>query len=89
LIIREDEMAYEVKVYSTPTCPHCMKTKQFLDEKQVAFQNIDVTKDRAALDEMVNKTGQLAVPVIEIDGQIKVGFNQAWLEEKLGIAGQK
>ena len=82
-------MAHEVKVYSTPTCPHCIRTKQFLDEKQVTYQNIDVTKDRAALDEMVNKTGQLAVPVVEIDGQIKVGFNQTWIEEKLSIAGQQ
>ena len=78
-------MAHEVKVYSTPTCPHCLRTKQYLDDNRIVYQNIDVTKDRATLDEMLKKTGQLAVPVIDIDGQINVGFDKNWVDEKLGL----
>jgi len=78
--------AKEVKVYSTPTCPWCNKTKQLLDENKIPYQNLDVASDKAARDEMVNKSGQLSVPVVDIDGDILVGFDEKWLRQKLNLA---
>ncbi len=75
----------EVKVYSTPTCPWCKKTKKFLKDNGIAYQDFDVGADRAAREEMVRKTGQMGVPAIEIDGDIVVGFDEGWLKQKLGL----
>ena len=77
--------AKEVKVYSTPTCPWCKKAKQFLDANKVIYQDFNVAQDRAARDEMVKKSSQTAVPVIIIDGEIVVGFNEPALKTKLDI----
>lgn len=74
-----------VKVYSTPTCPYCKLTKDFLKEKGIAFAEIDVASDSAAANEMVKKSGQMGVPVVDIDGQIIVGWNKNALEEALGL----
>jgi glutaredoxin len=57
----------------------------FLDEHNIAYQDVDVATDSAAREEMVKKTGQMAVPVIEIDGEFTIGFNEALLKEKLGL----
>lgn len=78
-------MAHQVKVYSTTTCPWCKRTKQFLDDNKVTYQSIDVATDKAARDEMVSKTGQLGVPVIDVDGELSVGFDEKWLKEKLNL----
>ena len=75
----------EVKVYSTPTCPWCKKAKQFLDANKVTYQDFNVAQDHAARDEMVKKSSQTAVPVIIIDGEIVVGFNELALKTKLDI----
>ena len=64
-------MAKQVKVYSTPTCPYCHKAKDFLNEKKVEFDDIDVAENQG-------------VPVLDIDGKIIVGFDQEALEEALG-----
>jgi glutaredoxin 3 len=77
--------AKEVNVYSTPTCPWCKRAKQFLDANGVAYQDFDVAQDRAARDEMVKKSSQTSVPVIIIDGEIVVGFNEPVLKTKLGL----
>jgi glutaredoxin 3 len=77
--------AKEVKVYSTPTCPWCKKAKQFLDANKVTYQDFNVAQDSAARDEMVKKSSQTAVPVIIIDGEIVVGFNEPALKTKLGL----
>lgn len=74
-----------VKVYSTPTCPYCKLTKDFLKEKGIAFADIDVSSDPAAANEMVKKSGQMGVPVCDIDGAIIVGWNKSALEEALGL----
>jgi len=79
-------MAKDVKVYSTPTCPWCRKTKQWLDANNIAYQDFDVAQDHAARDDMVKQSSQTAVPTIIIDGEIVVGFNESALKEKLGIA---
>ena len=78
-------MAHQVKVYSTPTCPWCKRTKQFLDDNKVPYQSLDVAADKAARDEMIAKTGQLSVPVIDIDGELSVGFDEKWLKGKLKL----
>ncbi len=74
----------KVTVYSTPTCPHCKHAKDFLKEKNVEFEDVDVSADRDKAKEMVEKSGQMGVPVIDVDGKIVVGFDQAKLEEMIG-----
>ena len=78
-------MAREVKIYSTPTCPWCMKTKKFMDDNKVTYQNVDVSTDKAGREEMIAKSGQMAVPVVEINGEITVGFDEKWLKQKLNL----
>ncbi|MDD2688712.1 MAG: glutaredoxin family protein [Candidatus Omnitrophica bacterium] len=78
-------MDKQVKVYSTPTCPWCMRTKQFLKENNINFQDIDVSSNQAAAEEMVQKSGQMGVPVLDIDGQIIVGFDKEKIKQSLGI----
>ena len=56
-----------------------------LDANKVQYVNVDVSQDRAARDEMVNKTGQLGVPVVDIDGELTVGYDEKWIKEKLGL----
>ena len=75
----------QVKVYSTATCPWCAKTKSFLTTNGIEFQDLDVGKDKAARDEMVDKSGQMGVPVIDIDGSLIIGFQESILREKLGL----
>jgi glutaredoxin len=57
-----------------------------LDENKVAYRELDVARNKIARDEMVTKTGRLAVPVIEIDGEVSVGYNEKWLKEKLNLS---
>ena len=70
-----------VKVYSTPTCPWCMKTKEFFKANKVKFEDIDVSSNTAAAREMVKKSGQMGVPVIDFNGEIIVGFDQEKLKK--------
>lgn len=72
-----------IKIYSTPTCPYCTKAKEFLKEKGIEFEDIDVASNQDAAKEMIEKSGQMGVPVIDIDGKILIGFDQAKLEEAL------
>ena len=65
-----------VKIYSSPACPYCFTLKDFLKEKGIGFEEIDVSKDEKARDEMIKKSGHLEAPIIEIDGQIVVGFDK-------------
>jgi glutaredoxin 3 len=78
-------MAKSVKVYSTSTCPWCIRVKQFLKENNIEFQNLDVSGDQLAVDEMIAKTGQMGVPVVDIDGEIIVGFDKDRIKQLLGI----
>lgn len=74
-----------VKVYSTPTCPYCKIAKSWLAENHVEFEAIDVSVNQAAAQEMISKSGQLGVPVIDIDGKIVVGFDKRKLMSALGL----
>ncbi len=78
-------MAKSVIVYSTPTCPWCIRAKQFLKENNVPFLDWDVSVDKLAAEEMVKKSGQMGVPVIDIDGQIIIGFDKDKIKQLLGI----
>lgn len=75
----------KVIVYSTPTCPWCTKVKDYLDSKDVPYEHFDVSKDREKAMEMVKKSGQQGVPVIDIDGSIVVGFDQNSINNLLGL----
>ena len=74
-----------VKVYSTPTCPFCLRVKQYLKDNSVEFEDIDVSADQARVKEMVQKSGQMGVPVVDIEGDIVVGFDKGKIAEKLGL----
>jgi glutaredoxin 3 len=76
----------KITIYSTPTCTYCKMAKEFLNENHVAFDDINVAVDTEKRKEMIDKSGQLGVPVIDIDGQIMVGYDRATLAEKVGIA---
>ena len=75
----------QVKVYSTPACTWCHILKHFLEENKIKFKEIDVSKDREAALEMIEKSGQRGVPVIEIDGEMIIGFDKEKISKKLGI----
>ena len=72
-----------VKVYSTPTCPWCTVAKKYLTSKNVKYEDLDVSSNRDAAMEMVRKSGQRGVPVIDIDGKIIVGFDQASIDASI------
>jgi len=74
-----------IKVYSTPACPYCITLKTFLKEHSIEFEDIDVSQDKKALDEMVKKSGQMGVPVIDIDGEVIIGFDKEKISKALGI----
>ena len=74
-----------VKVYSTPTCPYCVTLKNFLKEHNIQFEDIDVSQNELAQKEMIEKSGQMGVPVVEIDGQIIVGFDRERISELLDL----
>ena len=74
-----------VKVYSTPTCPWCIRTKEFLKKNKISFKDIDVSSDKKSAEEMIKKSKQIGVPVIEVDGKIIVGFNEEKLKKLLSI----
>lgn len=78
-------MAKSVKVYSTSTCPFCIRAKQFLSENNISFENYDVALDQPKADEMIKKSGQMGVPVLDIDGEIIVGFDKERIKSVLGI----
>lgn len=72
-----------VKVFSTKTCPWCTKVKEYLEEKGVAFEEVDVAADRAAAMEMVRKSGQMGVPVTQIGEKFIVGYNTEAIDAEL------
>ena len=73
----------EITVYSTPMCPWCNVLKDFLKEKNIEFEEIDVSKDQTKAQEMIEKSGQMGVPQIEINGKIIVGVDKAAIEKEL------
>jgi glutaredoxin 3 len=78
-------MDHTVTVYTTPTCSWCQAAKQHLTSHGVSFEEVDVAADMQRAREMVQKSGQYGVPVIEIDGEIVVGFDRERINQLLGI----
>lgn len=74
-----------VKIYTTPSCVYCKMAKEFFDKNSVEYEEKNVATDAQARDEMIAKSGQMGVPVIEVDGKIIIGFDQPRLKEALGI----
>lgn len=74
-----------VTIYSTPTCTYCKMTKEFFGANNVQYTEIDVSQNEEKRNEMVDKSGQMGVPVIDIDNQIIVGFDEPKLKELLGL----
>ena len=74
-----------VKVYSTLTCPYCVTLKEYLKEHNIEFEDIDVSQDEKARDEMIKKSGQMGVPVVEINGEIVIGFDKEIIKSLLKI----
>ncbi len=72
-----------VVVYSTPSCPYCTMVKDFLKKKQVPYEDYDVSRDQRRADEMVRKSGQMGVPVVDVNGRILVGYRPAEIESAL------
>ena len=75
----------KVKVYSTPTCPYCVAVKEFLKENKVEFEDINISQDEESMKMIVEKTGQMGVPVVDIDGELVIGFNRQKIIELLNI----
>ena len=73
----------KVIVYSTPTCPYCKRVKDYLTQKGVSFSDYNVAEDREKAKEMIDKSKQMGVPVIVVDSDVVVGFNQAKLDSLL------
>jgi len=76
-------MPQKIIIYTTPTCPYCQQAKAFFKEKGLNYEEKNVAADQIAAQEMIEKSGQMGVPVIEIDGKIIVGFDRAELEKAI------
>jgi glutaredoxin-like YruB-family protein len=79
----------KITIYTTPTCVYCKMAKEFFAKNNITYTERNVVEDEAARKEMVEKSHQLGVPVIDINGEIFVGFNRAELEAALGMGGAK
>ncbi len=74
-----------VTIYTTTTCPYCKMAKEYMKEKGVEYTEVDVSTDQEAAAKMVEKSGQMGVPVIDVDGKIIVGFDKDELKSALGL----
>jgi glutaredoxin 3 len=81
----ETKVQPKVVVFSTPTCSYCNMAKSYFREKGIKFTDIDVSRDQAAARDMVRRSGQMGVPVIDIGGKLVVGFNRPQVNALLGI----
>lgn len=76
----------QIKIYTTPFCVYCKEVKELLSKNNFNYLEVDVTQDEKALNYIVSKTGQMAVPVIEINNQIIVGFDKNQILKALNLA---
>ncbi len=74
-----------IKIFSTPACSYCVTLKEFLKERHIEFEEVDVSKDEEAQRYIAEKTGRLEVPVIEIDNEIVIGFDRPKICRLLNI----
>lgn len=76
----------KVVMYTTPTCAYCKLTKEFFKKNEVEFTEYDVTADATKRDEMIERSGQMGVPVIDVEGEMIVGFDENKLKTLLEIS---
>jgi glutaredoxin 3 len=74
-----------VTIYTTPTCAYCKMTKEFFKENNIEYAEKDVATDAEARDKMIQVSGQMGVPVVDIDGKLVIGFDKAKLSELLEL----
>ncbi len=74
-----------VLIFTTPTCSFCNAAKRYFREKGIQYRDIDVSRDTAAARDMMKRSGQMGVPVIDIGGKIVVGFDRAKIDRYLGL----
>ncbi len=74
-----------VRVYTTVACPYCYTLKEFLKEHNIEFEDIDITKDEKVKDDIIKRSGAIGAPIIEVDGEIIVGFDRAKIVKLLNI----
>ncbi len=79
------ENQLKIRIFSTPSCPYCYTLKEYLKEHNLVFDDIDVSQDKTALDEMIDKSGQMSVPVVDIGGEFITGFDKKKINELLNI----
>lgn len=77
-----------VKLYSSPDCLFCEKVKRFLRNHKIEFSEVDVSVERDAAIELVEKSGQFGVPVLDVDGKIPIGYDKEALRRALGIESE-
>ena len=75
----------KIIVYTSPSCLYCNNVKDFLNENKIEFEEIDLSQRQDMVDDFIKRTGQMAVPVTEIDGEMIMGFDVPKLKEKLNI----
>ena len=75
----------KIKIFSTPTCPYCYVLKNYLKENGFEFEEIDISKETAKREELIKKTGLATLPVVEIDGQLIIGFDKKKIDNLLKI----
>ncbi|HHR85950.1 MAG: glutaredoxin family protein [Candidatus Thorarchaeota archaeon] len=78
-------MSHEITIYTTPSCSWCQATKEYLHAREIDFEEVDVSEDMRRAMEMVEKSGQQGVPVLDIDGEIIVGFDRSRIDALLGL----
>jgi len=78
-------MAKKVVIYTTPTCAYCKATKEFFKENKIQYSEKNVAEDKDAAKEMIEKSGQMGVPVIDVDGKLVIGFDRNALKKALAI----
>ena len=76
---------HKVIMYTTPSCVYCKSAKAFFKDNNITFEEKDVSADVKARDEMVKKSGMMAVPVIDVDGNVVIGFDKRKISELLGV----
>ncbi len=78
-------MAKKISIYTTPTCVYCVAAKKFFKENDIKYEEYNVASDLVKRQEMIEKTGQMGVPVIEVGEDVVVGFNQPRIKKLLGM----
>lgn len=81
----DTKTAVKIKIYSTPTCVYCRMAKAFLKEQNIPFEDFNVAEDAEKRNEMIERSGQMGVPVIDVNGELMVGFDKNHLKHLLGI----